>query len=405
MRIPLTLPQLGLTQTEGSVSEWLKKPGEPVKKDEIVFIVATDKAEMEIESPADGVMGEILVEPGVTVNVGTPLAWLEKEGDVADEPAAAPLSAIAAPEPAEMLQIAVANESAAAVTNGRELRLRTSPRARRVARELGVDLERIQGSGPDGRIIEEDVRSAARSAPKAEVPNKTAPALPAAARRRQIIARRMTESIQTIPAFSVSLEVNAAKLVDLYQSIGPSFAQATGTKLSYTDLLLKCVALALTNSPVLNASWSEEAQIARNSVDVNLAVGTETGVTAPVLRSMETASIQQIAQMRATLANKAKEGRLSLAELENGAGTLSNLGMYRVDSFEGIITPGQSFIVSVGRLASRPWVESDVLTIQPTMHIMLSVDHRLADGVEAAQFLGRIAELIEKPFELVWDRR
>lgn len=405
MRIALTLPQLGLTQTEGSVSEWLKKPGDPVKKDEIVFIVSTDKAEMEIESPADGVMGEILIEPGVTVDVGTPLAWLEKEGD--EEPAspAAPL-----PEDAGSEEPAAATPALSIPENGREARLGASPRARRVARQLGVDISHLRGSGPDGRIVEADVRAAATSveahpAEPAAAPPAAVAAAPAANRRRQIIARRMTESIQTIPAFSVSLEVNAAKLVDLYENLGDRFAHSTGSKLSYTDLLVKCLALALQDSPALNAAWSDDAPVPRSSIELNLAIATDSGVAAPIMRSLESASLQQIAASRVAITKKAREGHLSLSDLENGAGTLSNLGMYKVDSFAGIITPGQSFIVSVGRLARRPWVDTDRLTIQPTLHLTLSVDHRLADGVQAASFLGRIAELIEAPFALLWDKQ
>ncbi len=399
MRIPLILPQLGLTQTEGSVSEWLKKPGDPVEKNEIVFIVSTDKAEMEIEAPEDGVMGEILVEPGVTVDVGTPLAWLETAGeDAASEPQPEPARMPAVDRQTPTAPVDVASAPAPEAIH-RDGRLIASPRARRVARQLGVDLDHVRGSGPNGRIVEDDVRTATQSTPKTAPPVNVP-----ISRHRQVIARRMVESIQTIPAFSVALEVNATKLVDLYQSIGPSFVQTAGTKLSYTDLLLKSVALALVESPALNTAWSEEGASPRDSVDINLAVGTEGGVMAPLLRSLHTASLSEIARARAALTKKARERRLSLAEFDNGAGSLSNLGMYRVDSFAGIITPGQSFIVSVGRMASRPWVEGHVLTVQPTLVLTVSVDHRLIDGVEAAQFISRIAERIEKPFELVWDR-
>ena len=402
MRIPLTLPQLGLTQTEGSVSEWLKKPGDPVKKDEIIFIVSTDKAEMEIESPSDGIMGEILIEPGVTVDVGTPLAWFEKDGEEETQSSTAETeSAAASPDTTRSEEPAAVIAVENLPKNGREARLAASPRARRVARELGVDVSCLHGSGPDGRIVEADVRAASASSRKPDAPARAA--APADNRRRQIIAKRMTESIQTIPAFSVTLEVNAARLTDLYESIGDRFARNTGIKLSYTDLLVKCVALALQDSPGLNAVWSGDAPVPRTSVDLNLAIATDSGVAAPLIPSLEAAPLRQIAGSRIEITKKAREGHLSLSDLENGAGTLSNLGMYKVDSFEGLITPGQSFIVSVGRLARRPWVNNDCLTIQPTLHLTLSVDHRLADGVQAANFLGRIAELIEAPLALVWE--
>lgn len=401
MKTTLTLPQLGLTQTEGAVSEWLKKPGDFVRKDEIVFIVSTDKAEMEIESPSDGVMGEILVEPGLNVPVGTLLAYFEVAGESIGDPAPSPTETDL---PAEIASDLSPHPPPPAAPTGTEPATRekiaASPRARRAAQELSIDLSTIRGSGPSGRVVEEDVRSAATLTTKASAQSPFS-----SGRRRQIIAQRMTESIQTIPAFSVTLEANAARLVDLYEDLGESFISETGIKLSYTDLLTKCIVLALTKTPELNASWHEDAPSSRRGIDLNLAVATDQGVAAPILRSLEQASLKEIARGRATLIEKARHGRLSLDDLEGGAGTLSNLGMYRVDSFEGIITPGQSFMLSVGRLARRPWAEADTLSIQPTIRLTLSVDHRIADGAQAAAFLGRIADCIDKPYALLWEKK
>jgi pyruvate dehydrogenase E2 component (dihydrolipoamide acetyltransferase) len=161
------------------------------------------------------------------------------------------------------------------------------------------------------------------------------------------------------------------------------------------------MALALEKTPTVNASWVEAAPKPFEGVNLNLAVATDRGIVAPILRNVDQLSIEHLAQARASLAEKARQGRLAMAELENGSGTLSNLGMYRVDSFEGIITPGQCFIVSVGRLKSRPWVEGTTLSIQPTLHLSVSVDHRIVDGAQAAMFLERIADAIEKPYTLL----
>jgi pyruvate dehydrogenase E2 component (dihydrolipoamide acetyltransferase) len=403
MKITLTLPQLGLTQTEGAVSEWFKMAGDAVKKDEPVFVVSTDKADMEIEAPSDGTMGEILIETNVTVPVGTPLAYLIVEGEESsaeDNPSPAEVKSPEAAIPKDSAQ-PVASSSSEEYRNSQEYIV--SPRARRVARELGVDLRTVQGTGPSGRIIESDVRAAFTLTPlPSDVSKAPVPASPDA-RRRLLIAERMTESIRNIPAFSVALEVNAAKLVDFYESLKGQFTSPA--KLTYTDLLLKSMALALQQTPILNASWIENAPQTLRGISLNLAVATDRGIASPVMADADQLSLEQLARTRASLTEKARAGRLSLAEVEKGAGTLSNLGMYRVDRFEGIITPGQSFIVSVGRLSRRPWIEGEALCIQPTLHLTVSVDHRVADGVEAAAFLERIAETIEKPYRLLWEQK
>jgi pyruvate dehydrogenase E2 component (dihydrolipoamide acetyltransferase) len=405
MKIPLILPQLGLTQTEGYVSEWVKKTGDPIKKEDIVFVVSTDKAEMEVESPTDGVMGDIVVDIGVTVPVGTTLAWLEQQGD--EQPESFQDSVESSPQ-----LIPVSGEqgdrdtasSAGPIAECERIAFSVSPRARRVARSLGVDLDSVKGTGPNGRIVEADVRSAATIEPEAAVAAR-GHVRPVSARRRQIIADRMTESIRTIPAFTVSLEVNAAKLVDMYEGLEKRFAPSFGVKLSYTDLFTKCVALALEQTPELNAVWTDDGPVPKTSIDLNLAVATNLGVVAPILRWLEKASLQKITESRAAIAQRARDGHLSLDDLAAGTGTLSNLGMYRVDSFVGIITPGQSFLLSAGKLDRRPWAEADHLTVKPTLHLTLSVDHRIADGAQAAVFLGRIAELIETPLALLWEMR
>lgn len=424
MKITLMLPQLGLTQTEGTVSEWFKKSGDAVKKDEPVFLVSTDKADMEIEAPSDGTMGEILIETNITVPVGTPLAYLIADGeeakdnaphtyadsheDVMPPPPLQPAPTNNPPTtkadstedviPKDSAQLG-ASRSIEEVLSGREYV--ASPRARRVARELGVNLSALQGTGPGGRIVESDVRAVPTSKPQSTVA-ATAPAS-ADARRRLLIADRMTESIRNIPAFSVALEVNAAKLVDLYESLKGQFARPA--KLTYTDLLLKCVALALQQTPILNAVWVENARQPLEGINLNLAVATNKGLASALMGNVNHLSLEELARARAILTEKARAGRLTLAEVENGTGTLSNLGMYRVDRFEGIITPGQSFIVSVGRIIRRPWVEGEALCIQSTLHLTVSVDHRIADGAEAAAFLERIADTIEKPYRLLWEQK
>jgi pyruvate dehydrogenase E2 component (dihydrolipoamide acetyltransferase) len=412
MSLTVIMPQLGLTMTEGTISRWLKKPGDTIKKDEPIFIVSTDKADMEVESMVEGTLSQIIVNPGQTVPVGTVLGYVEGPGEdrsaaipaqsttmPAWDSATTPPAGVIAEEPRARGEIGETETASAALeSEGSRKGATASPRARRLAKQLGLDLSKVKSSGPGGRIIEEDVRNAAAAMATPIPVEGTSPN----ARRRQLIAERMVESVRTIPHFSVSLEVNAEKLVALYESLKELVEPAAGSKLTYTDLLLKALALALTNSPEMNATWEEGAIRRRTEIDLGLAIATEHGVAAPVLRGVDRLPLGQIVVRRAELAEKARQSRLALSDLEGGVGTLSNLGMYRVDRFQAIINPGQSFIVAVGKVRNRPWVDT-ALVIKPTIVFNVSVDHRVADGTMAAIFLERIAEVVENPYRILWS--
>jgi pyruvate dehydrogenase E2 component (dihydrolipoamide acetyltransferase) len=403
MTVTIAMPQLGLTMTEATVGMWLKKPGDAVRKDEPLLSITTDKADMDVESNVDGVLRDILVEEGKTVPVGTPLALVDAVGKASSipGPVVAPVPAAdgAQPAPDNSVQIDRALEKDDASETFRSSP-RSSPRARRQAKRLGIDIAAVTGSGPEGRIVEKDLLEL--------VPAPAAPPLPAAAtsqvdvKRRQLIAESMTESVRTIPAFSVSIEVNAQRLVSLYHDISEPIGKSAGAKLTYTDLLFRALALALADTPAMNAVWEDEVR-PRSQIILGLAVATDRGVVAPVLPDVEKLPLVQLIKRRAALIEKARHGRLSFADLEGGVGTLSNLGMYRVDRFEGIITPGQSFILAAGKLRERPWVEDQSLVVRPTVVLNLSVDHRVADGAVAAAFLERIAEVIENPYRVLWN--
>jgi pyruvate dehydrogenase E2 component (dihydrolipoamide acetyltransferase) len=345
---------------------------------------------MEVESTVAGTLRQIVVEPGRTVPIGTVLAYVEPLVGDAPGPAlevAGPLAATTTPrtEPGvsepkvspEVLPARAAKPGAGA-----------SPRARKLARELDVDISGLDGTGPGGLIVEEDVRKRAAAAQ----PQGTS----SVAGYRQLIAERLTRSIQTIPHFTLSLELNAERLLELYESLKMSVEKATGLKLTVTDLLLKALGLSLREIPEMNRVWEGGQCKSKNTVVVGLAVHTERGVVSPVIGNLDSIALAEIVPQRISLAEKARAGRLSLAELQGGVGTLSNLGMYRVDHFQAIISPGQSFVLAVGRICNRPWVKTS-LEIRPTIILNLSVDHRVADGVAAVLFLEKIAEIIEKP--------
>jgi len=389
MSFAIVMPQLGLTMEEGTVSGWLKKTGDVVKKNEPLFSVSTDKVEMDVESAVDGTLGKIIVPAGETVKVGTVLAYVDG-GDGED------ITAIGSEQPSEevMAESAATPELAAPAArtavekpsgNRAAGQVQVSPRAKKLAKELGVDLASVRGTGISGEVTEKDIRGASTSTPAARVS-------PSDNGRRQVIAERLTLSIQTIPTFSVAAEVNAEHLIALHESLKQSMA----AKVTITDLLLTIFAQTLKSNPELNVVWERQTVSNRTAVDLGLAVATSKGVVAPVFRNLGTVDLPALVARRIDLVEKARAGRLALAELEGGVGTLSNLGMYRVDHFQAIIAPGQSSILAVGQIRKRPWVDG-TLTVKPTVMLNLTVDHRVADGAMGAAFLSKMVELIENP--------
>ncbi len=423
MDVPVVMPQLGLTMTEGSVSEWLKKPGDPVRKGEMLFVVSTDKADMEVESLDEGKLAQIVVEPGRTVPVGTVIAYLAGTSSASAPRDARPQTVeVAVPHPAvEQPAPASAGELSVKAAQSRKDGPPSSPRARKVARELGIDIAQVPSGSPSGRIVEEDVRRFAASIqarplsarpgslPAQAMPQTGGHASPSAKvatgavdlRRRRIIAERLTTSIQTIPHFSVSAEVRADTLVNLRESLKQAVEKEAGAKLTITDLLLKALARALADTPEMQAVWADGNPQAATAIDLGLAVASDRGVAAPVIRNLAALDLAEIARRRLDLSQKARSGRLGLGELEGGLGTLSNLGKLRVDRFQAIINPGQSFILATGRIAPRPWVEAGALIVAQTLSLTLSVDHRVADGALAGEFLERIAAIIENPYRIL----
>ena len=396
MSNPIVMPQLGLTMTEGKLSCWLKNPGDLVSKNEPLLTVETDKAEMEVESLVEGTLGEILVEAGNVVPVGTVLAYVI--GDPAqmtapEEPQAVP------PEQAmgEMAADAPKAPVERVAARGKESRQAlASPRAKRLARELGIDIGTVTGTGARSEILEDDVRRAAAKQPTGSLPAGQAQS----ARRRLIIAERLIESIRTIPTFSLTAEANAEKLLALHKDLKAS-ASADGRKLTITDLLLAIFAKTLRAHQDINSVWHDNGPSPQASVNVGLAVATPEGVVAPVLKDLSSLSLAGLVSKRAELTERARAGKLSLPDLEGGTTTLSNLGMFRVDKFDALIAPGQSSILAVGAIRTRPWVADDVLTLKPTVTFTLTVDHRVADGATAAAFFSSLIQAVENP-ENAW---
>jgi pyruvate dehydrogenase E2 component (dihydrolipoamide acetyltransferase) len=313
---------------------------------------------MEVESFGRGYLDRILVAPDQVVPVGTVIATLS------DQPPAAEAAAPA-----------------------------VSPRARRVAQELNVDLAAVKPANGK-RITEDDVRLFHQGKHVTLPEPKAAEGLTAA---RKITARRMTSSFQSAPHFYLGVEANAAALVKLRESLLQDVTTRFGVKLTYTDFFLKALAVALTEQPHVNEYWRDGNVVRNESVDIGFAAQTGNGLMVPVIRNTGRLSLYDVARERAALSAKAREGGLSLAEMEGGSATLSNLGHAGIDWFQAILNPPQSVILATGRIAKRPVVVNDRIQAEPTVALNLSADHRVLDGVAAANFLARIRELIEAP--------
>jgi len=364
MTYEIVMPQLGLTMTEGSVSSWLKRPGEWVEKGEILFIVETDKVEMEVESFGSGYLSPILVNDKQVVPVGTRLATLEETVEATT------------PQPAGKA----------------ESKIPVSPRARKLANELGIDLASIKRAG--NRITEEEVRRHfEQTGATALQPSSAARADHSAAHK--LAARRLTESFQSAPHFYLGVEVDVTSLVSLREELN---ANSTGrVRVTYTDLLLKALADALRDNPEVNSYWKTDRVVRHDAIDIGCAVQTDSGPVVPVIRKADRLDIFGIAEHRSDLVTRARSRSLTVADIEGGSATLSNLGAFGIDWFQAILNPPQSVILAAGQIATRPVVVNNQVQARETIHLHLSADHRVLDGAGAAAFLVRIQQLIVHP--------
>ncbi len=449
MPIEILMPALSPTMTEGTLARWLKKEGEAVAPGDVIAEIDTDKATMEVEAIDEGTIGKILVEAGTeNVAVNTPIALLLQEGEdaaalegagrpAAAAPAEAPKPADAAVPPAPASPSAPTERpapaaAAAPATEGGD-RVFASPLARRMAEQAGIDLASITGSGPNGRIVKSDVEAAiadgakpqaarpeaAAAAPKAEPAAAAAPAArpvgagPSAkalaeaygipftevknSNVRKTIARRLTESKQTVPHFYLTVECEIDALLALRRQLN----EQAETKISVNDLVIKAAALALRRVPAANASWTEEATIRYDRVDVSVAVATEGGLITPIVKDADRKGLATIAAEMRDLAQRARDGKLKPEEYQGGTFSVSNLGMYGIREFAAIINPPQGAILAVGAGEQRPVVKDGALAIATVMSCTLAVDHRVIDGAVGAEWLRAFKALIEAPLGMM----
>jgi pyruvate dehydrogenase E2 component (dihydrolipoyllysine-residue acetyltransferase) len=433
MPIELLMPALSPTMTEGSLAKWHKKEGDEVKAGDVIAEIETDKATMEFEAVDEGTLGRILVPEGSEhIAVNQPIALLLEEGEdkaALDKAAKAPAAKPAPVPPAETKKEevkpapketpATAPPAPPARVDGHgDGRIFISPLARRLAEQAKLDLRSVMGSGPHGRIVKHDVETALAKGPaRAPAAVGGAPVMPpppgarvskeqvvalagnapytevAMTGMRRTIARRMAESKQTVPHFYLTIDCDIDPLMRLRADI----ADQASLKLSVNDFVIKAVALGLRRVPAANASYSDDALLRWETIDISVAVALDDGLITPIIREADKKSLAQISAEMKDLGVRARAGKLKLNEFQGGTFSISNLGMYGIKDFAAVINPPQGCILAVGAGEQRPVVKNGALAVATVMSCTLACDHRVVDGAVGAQFLAEFKKIIERP--------
>lgn len=388
------MPSLGSDMTAGTLVLWRVKPGQLVRRGDIVAEVDTDKGVIEVEVFTNGRVEELLVSEGTKVPVGTPLALIAEEGaPVRAAAAPAPVTAAAPPPVAPPV---AAPRSLHAPLAGAPPRLRISPSARRLARELGVDASGLTGTGPGGAINREDVRRAATEPPRVA---PAAPADDARARMRQAIARAMARSNREIPHYYVSHSMSFGAALGFLERVNAE--RPPPERLVYGVLLLRAVALCLHDFPELNARWENDALIVSPEIHIGMAISLrEGGLVTPAILDADQLSLDALMQRLRDLVERARRGQLRASELSKGTITVTSLGERGVESVAGVIYPPQTAILGFGTPAPRPWVVDGQVVPRPVLHMTLAGDHRASDGHRGALFLAKLEKLLSEPVRL-----
>jgi pyruvate dehydrogenase E2 component (dihydrolipoamide acetyltransferase) len=443
----ILMPALSPTMTEGTLTRWLKKEGEPIKAGDVIAEIETDKATMEVEAVDEGVLGKILIGDGTeNVAVNAPIAILVDEGEAvpseapaapAPKPTVAPAAKAAAPEPTAARPAARPEAVAARPTpaaNGHAPsgeRIFVSPLARRMAMQAGIDLSSLRGSGPNGRIVRADIQSAqaggapagqgpaagpppatgAATSPAVPLGKATAPAITAPHKlvphstMRKVIARRLSESTATIPHFYVSMDIEIDAMIALMSQLNAKSApkDTPGAYLiTINDMVIKAAAATLRKVPAVNASWTDDGMALYDDVDISVAVSIPDGLITPIIRQADTKGLSTISREMKDLAGRSRAGKLKPEEFQGGGFSISNMGMFGVSAFTAIINPPQSAILAVAAGRKRPVVNKDgELAVATVMTCTLAVDHRVADGALGATWMRTFKQVVEDPLSLL----
>ena len=393
------MPKMGDGMEEGTLVEWLKSEGDKVKTGDVIGTIQTDKATLELESPGSGILAGLLIQAGATVPVGKPIAALVKEGEILPEGWGS--GALKAAEPAHGQEVPSTNgepqrdETSPAPTGDR---IKASPLARKVAKERGVDLSTVVGSGPGGRIVEKDVTAdASRSV--AQVASASAAASVVALNRlRQITAQRTAQSKREVPHFYVTVEVDVEEIQELREL----FDREGSGKVSVNDFVVKASARALQDMPEVNATFQGDSVLRHGAVHVGMAVAVPDGLTVPVIKNAHALTLRQIAEESKRLAQKARDNKLTPDELSGSTFSISNMGMLKVDDFVAIINQPNAAILAVSTAKRRAVVvDDDRIVARMRMNVTLSFDHRVVDGAVGARFANVIRDYLQNPTRLL----
>ena len=450
MATSVIMPALEMAQESGRLVSWLKREGESVTKGEPLMEIETDKVTVEIEAPESGILGGVLVKENDEVPVGQTIAWILAPGEkvppvpvnepqsgrtstlhTSSQPTQKPVTESFIPdispvarkmaeehgvnlslikadgkrriEKADVLAYINAMQpstpvpASVSMSDSAPGRVLASPKARRLAKELSIDLSALSGSGPDGAVLAADVPL--ESPVTVAAPTSVSLETPGTVWR--VMAERMSHSWTTVPHFYLVREVDASMLIEWRKRVVPKIEKHIGIKPTFTDLLVKVIAFTLRDHPRLNASWADGNIQWNQEINVGIAVAIEDGLIVPVIYGADSASLSEIATQRADLIERARQSKLRPADISGGTFTLTNLGMYNVDAFDAVVNTPQAAILSVGRIADRVVPVDGQVTIRPMMVMTLSLDHRVVDGARAAQFLDALANLIEDPWGLL----
>jgi pyruvate dehydrogenase E2 component (dihydrolipoamide acetyltransferase) len=425
MALEILMPALSPTMEEGTLAKWLVAEGDRVQSGDLLAEIETDKATMEFEAVDEGVIGKLLVAEGTAnVKVNSAIAILLEEGDAADatvSPAQSAAAAAPLTHEASAVDASATTAAPAAAISNDGTRIFASPLARRIAADQGLDLAKITGSGPKGRIVKADVSGApATASVSAPPPMAAAPAasLPSSASvealyqgrsyktvpldgMRRVIADRLTEAKQTIPHFYLRRDIQLDTLLKLRSEVNAGL-EARGVKLSVNDFIIKACAMALQSVPAANAVWAGDRVLQMEASDISVAVAIEGGLFTPVLQDADSKSLSKLAVEMKDLAARARSRKLAPHEYQGGSFSISNLGMMGIDNFDAVINPPQGAILAVGAGKKRPVVSDDgTLSVATVMSVTMSVDHRVIDGALGAELLDAIVNNLEHPLSML----
>ncbi len=434
MPIEILMPALSPTMTEGNLVAWLKAEGDTISPGEVIAEIETDKATMEVEAVDEGVLGKILVAAGTEgVSVNAAIAILLEEGEdkssIKDnayrsdqievkntqdsEKKSEGQPDINEPKTGKVIsentKVPLGKMQSPLIANQDEVRVAASPLARRMAEHAGLDLTKISGSGPNGRIIKADIDQVLSQDNALKLPpvsTVTSPSIEPGAQydaipnnsMRKVIASRLTESKQAAPHFYMTVDCNVDALKQVRMELNE---KVEGTKISINDLIIRASAIALKQVPEANASWTEEATLVYKTIDISVAVAIEGGLITPIIRDAGAKGVKEISVKMKDLANRAREGKLMPEEYQGGTFSISNLGMYGVKEFSAVINPPQGAILAIGAAEERPIIKDGAVAAATLMTCTLSVDHRVVDGAVGARFLSAFKRLIEDPLTML----